>query len=170
MTVSRPTTTPMVAELPQNTDVGAIVGTLAKDDHVAGVSPGSMDQLQQVVDGARSHGIALSVVVVPGNPSHDSDLRDLATVVGKSAHGTVVVLSDDSAGTYSDAINRDRLERAEDVAKNRHAGHSVEAAQAFVSSLEQPEPVSWTAVTEILLAGLVLAIAALYYVKRRRAQ
>ena len=107
--------------------------------------------------------------MIPGNPGHDSNLRDLATEVGKQQHGTVVVLSDDWVGTYSDSISRVTLEWAEDAAKSKQ-GNSVEAARIFVGRLEEPESVSWTAITLVLLAITVLATGGLYWVKARRAR
>jgi hypothetical protein len=160
--------TPKAVDLPPNTDLGTILADLA-DNHVATPPDMRQDGLAVIATEARAHGIPLSIVVVRGNEGRDADLRDLATDVGKSEHGTVLVLSDDWAGTYSDSISRYRLEKAEDVAKNRHAGHSAEAAQAFVSSLEGPEPVTWTVITSVLLAGTAAAIVGLYFVKRRRA-
>ena len=158
--------TPMAAELPPDTDVDAIVLDLA-DNHIAASSDVDQSELASVVADARAQGLPLSVVVVKGNPAPDSSLRDLATVIGKSEHGTVLVLSDDWAGTQSDTISRYRLERAEDVAKFQHGGHSTEAARAFVNRLETPSTVSWTAITIVLLAGLVVVIAGLFLVKRR---
>ncbi|MCM6775559.1 hypothetical protein NDR87_15215 [Nocardia sp. CDC159] len=169
MTVSHASVfTPMAAGLPPDTDLSSILVDLA-DNHVAAPKDVDQEGLATVAQGAREHGIPLSIIIVPGNPGRDSDLRDLATDVGRSEHGTILVLSDDWAGTYSDSISRHQLERAEDIAKYRGHGHSTEAAQAFVSRLEQPEMVSWTAVTGVLLAGTVVAIGGLYYVKSRRA-
>ncbi|KZM72491.1 DUF6676 family protein [Nocardia terpenica] len=169
MTVSHTSVfTPMAAALPPDTDLDAILLDLSVN-HVATPSGQDQTQLAEIVTDARAHGIQLSIVVLQGNRGRDSDLRDLATEVGKQEHGTVVALSDDWAGTYSDTISRDRLERAEDVAKNRHAGHSVEAARAFVDSLEKPETISWTAVTAVLLTGTIVFIAGLYFLKSRRA-
>ncbi|WP_019926745.1 DUF6676 family protein [Nocardia sp. BMG111209] len=158
---------PMAVELPPNVDLSTIVADLA-DDHVS-VPAGKDDtQLVQIAADARAHGIQLNIVVVPGNPGRDSDLRDLATEVGKQTHGTVVVLSDDWVGTYSDAINRSRLEWAEDTAKYR-GGHSADAAQVVVSRLETPDHAAWTAFTGVVLAGAVVTIGGLYIVKARRA-
>ncbi|MFG3521664.1 DUF6676 family protein [Nocardia nova] len=159
--------TPMAAELPPDTDVDAIVLDLA-DNHVAAPPAKDQDKLAEIADQARAHGIELNIVVVKGNPGRDSDLRDLATTLGKSEHGTVVVFSDDWIGTYSDSINRARLEWAEDKAKYQ-GGHTATAAQIFVDRLETPEKVSWTAITGVLLAGTVLTIGGLYYLKSRRA-
>ncbi|MFQ6395898.1 DUF6676 family protein [Nocardia sp. KC 131] len=171
MTVSHTSVfTPMAAELPPGIDDKAM-DTIKKDvadNHVA--TPKGKDQqaLEAVVANARSHGIELSVVVIPGNPGHDSNLRDLATAVGKTEHGTVVVLSDDWVGTYSDSISRVKLERAEDVSKSQQA-HSAQAAQLFVDQLERPETVSWTAITSVLLIGTAIVVGGLYWIKSRRA-
>ncbi|WP_431968926.1 DUF6676 family protein [Nocardia sp. bgisy134] len=161
---------PMAAELPPTINDSALrtIKADVADNHVA--TPKGKDQagLEAIVTEARSHGIPLSIVVIPGNPGHDSNLRDLATEIGKSQHGTVVVLSDDWVGTYSDSISRVQLEWAEDVAKGKQ-GNSVEAARVFVDRLEKPEALSWTAITSVLLAGTAIAIAGLYWVKSRRA-
>ncbi|RJO68260.1 hypothetical protein D5S18_33070 [Nocardia panacis] len=176
MTVSHTSVfTPMAAVLPPSVDESTLT-TLDADlskHHVAVVEGIETDELDTydlagIAADAREHGIPLSVVVVPGNPFPESSLRDLATRLGATHHGTVVVLSDDWAGTYSDTLSRDRLERAEDAAKNRHAGHSVEAAQAFVDSLQKPDPISWTTATCLILVALVAAIGGLYWVKARR--
>ncbi|MFI5775686.1 DUF6676 family protein [Nocardia sp. NPDC051570] len=169
MTVSHASVfTPMAAELPPDTDLSAMLVDLA-DNHVAAPKGVDQDGMAAVAQDALDHGIPLSIIVVPGNPAPDSSLRDLATQVGQSEHGTVLVLSDDWAGTYSDSISRHQLERAEDVAKYRGHGHGAEAAQAFVARLEKPDMVSWTAVTGVLLAGMVIVIGGLYVLKSRRA-
>ncbi|RDI55652.1 Rv1476 family membrane protein [Nocardia mexicana] len=161
--------TPKVAVLPPDTDVNAILDDLS-DNHVA-VPKGQRqkeDELASIVDGAREHGIDLSIVVVQGNKGREEDMRDLATTVGKSEHGTVAVLSDDFVGTYSDSIPRARLERAEDPAKGKGLGNSDTAAQIFVDRLEAPQKVSPTAATAVLLAGVVLVVGVLYWLKARR--
>lgn len=161
--------TPMAAELPPNvtTDTVRTLNADLADDHVATLTGKDKTELAAVAAEARSHGIPLSIVVVPGNPGHDSSLRDLATEVGKTQHGTVVVFSDDWVGTYSDTISRVRLEWAEDAAKGTQ-GRSGEAASIFADRLETPESMSWTAITCVLLAGTVAVIAGLYWVKARR--
>ncbi|WP_194813870.1 DUF6676 family protein [Nocardia sp. XZ_19_385] len=162
---------PMAAELPppvtDKTIRSVIVPDLA-DDHVANLTNKPMPQLATIAADARSQGIELSIVVVPGNPGHDSSLRDLATEVGKSSQGTVVVFSDDWVGTYSDSISRVRLEWAEDAAKYKGGGHTTEAAQIFVDRLETGDGLSWTGITSVLLAGTVLSIGGLYLLKARR--
>ncbi|TQM32123.1 DUF6676 family protein [Nocardia bhagyanarayanae] len=160
---------PMAAELPPTINDSALrtIKADVADNHVA--TPKGKDQagLEAIVAEARSNGIPLSIVVIPGNPGHDSNLRDLATEIGKTEHGTVVVLSDDWVGTYSDSISRVKLEWAEDAAKSKQ-GNSVEAARIFVGRLEEPETFSWTAITSVLLAGTAIVVAGLYWVKSRR--
>ncbi|MGQ4616201.1 Rv1476 family membrane protein [Nocardia sp. R7R-8] len=162
--------TPMAAELPPNvtTDTVRTLNADLADDHVATLTGKDKTELIAIAAEARTHGIPLSIVVVPGNPGHDSSLRDLATEIGKTQHGTVVVFSDDWVGTYSDTISRVRLEWAEDAAKSTQ-GRSGEAAGIFAARLETPESVSWTAITCALLAGTVAVIAGLYWLKVRRA-
>lgn len=160
--------TPMLAELPPNTDLKAILRDLA-DNHVAAPKGKKQDGLAEIAADARDHGIDLNIIVVPGNPGIEANLRDLATEVGKQEHGTVVVFSDDWIGTWSDTYTRARLEWAEDKAKYRGPDHTVDAAQTFVDRLETPESVSWTLIAAILSAGLVAIIAGLYVVKSRRA-
>ncbi|WP_280440603.1 DUF6676 family protein [Nocardia brasiliensis] len=171
MTVSHTSVfSPMAAELPPNVteDTVTTINADLADNHVATVDGKDQSGLAAVAAEARANGIPLSIVVVPGNPGRDSSLRDLATELGKTQHGTVVVLSDDFAGTYSDSISRVRLEWAEDKAKFKGSAHSTEAAQAFVDQLQQPEPISWTAISSVLLAGTAVVIVGLYFVKSRR--
>ncbi|WP_330256420.1 hypothetical protein OG874_18780 [Nocardia sp. NBC_00565] len=160
---------PMRAELPPGIDDKTLaqIKEDVADNHVATPKGKDQDALEAVVADARSHGIELSVVVIPGNPGHDSNLRDLATAVGKTEHGTVVVLSDDWVGTYSDSISRVKLEWAEDASKSQQ-GHSAQAAQIFVDRLDQPEGFSWTAITSVLLVGAALVVGGLYWLKSRR--
>ncbi|TLF77478.1 hypothetical protein FEK34_14200 [Nocardia cyriacigeorgica] len=168
MTVSHTWAFSLVATgLPENTDLGEIRADLA-DDGVAAPAGKDQSELAAIVAQARADGIPLSVVVVQGNPWHDSSLRDLATEVGKFQHGTVAVFSDDWMGTYSDSISRVHLEWAEDAAKWK-GGKSEEAVQIFADRLQQPESVPWTGFTSVLLAGTVAAVGGLYWVKRRRA-
>jgi hypothetical protein len=161
--------TPMAAELPPNVTADTVRSLNADlaDDHVATLTGKDEAELAVIAAEARSQGIPLSIVVVPGNPGHDSSLRDLATEIGKTQHGTVVVFSDDWIGTYSDSISRVQLEWAEDAAKYKQ-GKSGEAASIFVARLETPESVSWTAITGTLLLGTAAAIAGLYWIKSRR--
>lgn len=160
--------TPALAELPPDTDLKAILRDLA-DNHVAAPKGRKQDGLAAVAADARDHGIDLNIVVVPGNPGIEANLRDLATEVGKQDHGTVVVFSDDWIGTWSDTYTRARLEWAEDKAKYRGSAHTEDAARTVVDRLETHESVSWTLIAGVLTAGLVAIIAGLYFVKSRRA-
>ncbi|NNH68637.1 hypothetical protein HLB23_01860 [Nocardia uniformis] len=160
--------TPMLAELPPNTDLKAILRDLA-DNHVAAPKGREQDGLAEIVAGARDHGIDLNIVVVPGNPGIEANLRDLATEVGKEEHGTVVVFSDDWIGTWSDTYARARLEWAEDKSKYHGPERTEQAAQTLVNRLEAPEGISWTLIAGVLTAGLVAIIVGLYFVKSRRA-
>ncbi|MFR9750110.1 DUF6676 family protein [Nocardia sp. 004] len=163
--------TPLATELPPNvtSDTVRLLNADLADDHVATLTGKDEAELAAIAADARSQGIPLSIVVVPGNPGRESSLRDLATEVGKTQGGTVVVFSDDWVGTYSDTLSRVRLEWAEDAAKYSH-GANAQAASGFVDRLETPESVSWTAVTSILLAGTLAVIAGLAWVKARRAR
>ncbi|MFC6012328.1 DUF6676 family protein [Nocardia lasii] len=157
---------PLAAELPPNTVLSSITSDLA-DNHVAAPKGQDQENLAAIVAQARADGIPLSVVIVPGNPGHDSSLRDLATQVGEVTEGTVAVFSDDWIGTYSDTISRVRLEWAEDAAKYK-GNRPEEAVQVFVDRLEQPEGTSWAVITIVLMTLAALTIAGLYVVKRRR--
>lgn len=150
-----------------DTDALRVLRSDLADNGVATPDGDDQSELAAIVAGARANGIDLSIVVLEGNPGHDSELRDLATEVAGFQHGTVAVFSDDWIGTTSDSISRVRLEWAEDTAKFKH-GDSEEAAQILVHRLEQTPTVSWTEITSVLLAGLVLAIGGLYWIKARR--
>ncbi|MFG1795146.1 DUF6676 family protein [Nocardia sp. NPDC049149] len=173
MTVSHTSVfTPMAAGLPPNVTEDMVTDTILPDladDRVATLTGKDEPELAAIVAAAGERNIPLSIVVVPGNPGHDSNLRDLATEVGKTQHGTVLVLSDDWVGTYSDSISRVRLEWAEDVSKSTQ-GHSAVAAQRFLDKVEQPEAVSWTTIASVLVVGTVAAVGGLYWVKVRRAK
>ncbi|MCX0275626.1 hypothetical protein NLM24_34120 [Nocardia zapadnayensis] len=144
------------------------VRTDLADNGVATPEGDDQSELAAIVADARAHGIDLSIVVLDGNPGHDSELRDLATEVAGFQHGTVAVFSDDWIGTTSDSISRVRLEWAEDKSKFT-GGKTEQAAQTLVHRLEQTPTVSWTEITIVLLAGLVLSVGGLYWVKARRA-
>ncbi len=158
---------PVATEVPPDVHIDSILAELAEGDHVAAPAGKKHDKLVAIAADAREHGIDLSIVVVQGNPARDSDLRDVATTVGQSVHGTVAVFSDDWVGTYSDSISRARLEWAEDGAKYT-GGHSDDAARIFVSHLERPDTMSWPAVTTVLVVGTVVVAGALRWVKARR--
>jgi hypothetical protein len=164
--VSRTIFVPAAADLPPNTDLDSIVAELS-GDHVAAPAADE-DKLVAIVNEARNEGIQLSIVVIPKNPHYDSQLRDLATEVAKTEHGTVLVLSPDWVGTYSDTISRVRLESAEDAGKWT-GGNSSVAAQKFVDGVTQPG-LPWTAITCVVVAATASAVAGLYFVKARRAR
>lgn len=163
--------TPQRAELPPTIDADALSTIKAEVAQTNVAAPEGRDRagLEAIVTEARADGLELTIVVIPGNPGHDSNLRDLAIEIGKSEPGTVVVFSDDWVGTHSDTISRVKLEWAEDAAKSKQ-GDSVAAARIFVDRLEEPDMVSWTAITSVLLAGTALAVGGLYWVKVRRAK
>jgi hypothetical protein len=155
---------PVAADLPPDVDVEVIVAGLA-GDHVYAPDDVEPEIAEQVAQ-ARADGLELSVVVVPENGRHDSLLRNLATEVASDEGGTVLVLSPDWAGTFSDTVSRVQLEAGEDHAK--FVGDPVVATRNFVDEVDGPA-LSWTAVTSVLVAGTVLAVAGLYVVKSRRA-
>ncbi|MFC8045753.1 DUF6676 family protein [Nocardia sp. NPDC057353] len=157
---------PMATGLPEGTDLDAIRADLA-GDHVAAPSGTDQQELADLVAQARADGIELSVVVVPGNPWHDSQLRDLATEVSKFEHGTVAVFSDDWIGTDSDSISRVRLEWAEDTAKYK-GGDTAAAVGVFTQRLQEPEGISWSVLTGVLIAITVLLVGGLAWLKARR--
>ncbi|MRH87776.1 hypothetical protein GFY24_09975 [Nocardia sp. SYP-A9097] len=168
MTVSHTSVfTPLKAELPPNTDLKSILLDLA-DNHVAAPKDRKQDGLAAIAADARDHGIDLNIVVVQGNPGMEASLRDLATEIGEHEHSTVVVFSDDWVGTYSNTFTRARLEWAEDKSKFRGSDHTIDAAQAFVNRLEQPEAVSWTVLTLVAVIALGAFIGGLYAVKVKR--
>ncbi|WP_040790654.1 Rv1476 family membrane protein [Nocardia paucivorans] len=161
---------PQIAGLPQNIDLDELRADLA-DNHVAAPSGVDQDDVAAIVAQARAKGIKLSVVVTEGNPWHDSELRDLATEVAKTEHGTILVLSRDWAGTYSDTFSRVKLEAAEDAVEWVRPVEAIDTkTQTFVDRIEHEPMIDWTHITIILLVGMVLAIGGLYRVKSRRAE
>src|SRR5690606_39460831 len=82
---------PLAAGLPPTIDDDALAAIKADvaDNHVATPEGRDQSELAAIVAEARADGIPLSIVVIPGNPGHDSNLRDLATEVAKTEHGTV---------------------------------------------------------------------------------
>lgn len=159
---------PQIAGLPQNVDLEGVRTDLA-DNHVAAPSGVDQDEVAAIVAHARAQGIDLSVVVTDGNPWHDSELRDLATEVAKTEHGTVLVLSRDWAGTYSDTFSRVKLEAAEDAVEWVRPVEAIATkTQTFIDRVEDEPTIGWTHITIVLLAGLLLAVGGLYWVKSRR--
>ncbi|WP_233531888.1 DUF6676 family protein [Antrihabitans sp. YC2-6] len=155
---------PAPAALPPDVDLDDVLADVATD-HVC-APPAEVAAMTKVVAHAEAEGIDLTIIVVDKNPGHDSMLRDLATEVGKHEGGTVLVLSPDYVGTYSDSISRVQLETAEDPAK-WSGGNSEKAANNFVNELStysQP----WTAITCVILATTLAIVGGLYVVKTRR--
>ncbi|KAA0023706.1 hypothetical protein FOY51_09340 [Antrihabitans cavernicola] len=156
--------TPAAADLPPDTDLDMVIRDLA-GDHVSAPSK-DVDQLTTVVRDARSKGVDLSIVVLDKNPIRDSQLRDLATDVGKHEGGTVLVLSPSWVGTFSGSIDRVTLEAGQD---HTYTGNAVTASQNFVAEITKPE-IPWTGATCVILAGTALAAVGLYAIKARRAR
>lgn len=157
--------TPAPASLPPDVDLDEVLADVA-DDHVSAPT-NEVPGLKLVVAEANSDGVELTIVVVEANPGHDSMLRDLATEVGKHEGGTVLVLSPDWVGTYSDSISRVELETAEDPAK-WHNGDSVAASHKFVDELTNYS-LPWSAMSCAILVVTLAAMGGLYVVKSRRA-
>lgn len=106
---------PAATDLPPGVTLETILADLV-DDQLSvpeNVENSELDpsELVEQVQRAQDHGIDLSVVVVESNPYMDSQLRDLATAVGSEDGGTVLVLSPDWVGTFSDSLDRVTLER-----------------------------------------------------------
>ncbi|MCZ4520273.1 hypothetical protein O4220_17305 [Rhodococcus ruber] len=141
---------PLATDIPAGLDVDSIVATVRE----TGVS-GPADEeaaLSAAVARAEEHGIDLSIVIVPNEPRHDSQLRDLATAVGAREGGTVLVLSPGQVGTFSDSISRVTLEAGQD---RTYTGNHIVAADNFVDTLVEDQT-PWG----LLTGGLVVVVAA----------
>ncbi|QNG18861.1 hypothetical protein G4H71_21200 [Rhodococcus triatomae] len=154
---------PRAVELPSGVEVSEILADVAADGVAA--PDAVVDELLAVVDRAAGHGIDLSIVVLEENPTRDSELRDLATDVGAEEGGTVLVLSPNWVGSYSDSISRVQLESGQD--RTYTGGDAVVAADNFVDDLLEPGP-PWTLLTVLVLGVVALATAALIRAKLRR--
>ncbi|CCQ16543.1 putative membrane protein [Rhodococcus sp. AW25M09] len=141
---------PFATDIPAGVDVDSIVATVRE----SGVSAPADEEagLSDAVARADDHGIDLSIVIVPNEPRHDSQLRDLATAVGARDGGTVLVLSPGQVGTFSDSISRVTLEAGQD---RTYTGNHVVAADNFVDTLVEDQT-PWG----LLTGGLVVAVAA----------
>lgn len=153
---------PLAADVPPDVSVDQVIADLA-DDHVAAPAdevPGLVD----VVARAQKQGIDLSIVVLDKNPRMDSQLRDLATEVGAQEGGTVLVLSPNWVGTFSDSLSRVTLESAQD---HTYTGDPVLSANNFLDGVSEPGP-PWTLMTAVLCLGVAALAGILLVVKSRR--
>ncbi|MGC0364054.1 hypothetical protein ABH922_002038 [Rhodococcus sp. 27YEA15] len=154
---------PVHLALPGNVDVDEVLADVAVDGVFAPAA--DVPGLTTVVADARERGVELSVVVLDSNPDRDSDLRDLATTVGKSEGGTVLVLSPNWMGTYSDSISRVELETAQD----RSFGESAATtAERFTHEIVEPGP-PWAAYTVVIVAVVAAFVGAVFLTKWRKA-
>ncbi|WP_236077466.1 Rv1476 family membrane protein [Rhodococcus sp. P1Y] len=155
-------TLPFKADVPAGVDVDSIVAEVAAD----GVSaPASIEgDLLATVQRAQENGIDLGIVVVPDNPRHDSQLRDLATAVGAEDGGTVLVLSPGQVGSFSDTISRVTLEAGQDTT---YTGNPVVAANNFVDTLVGPQA-PWSLITVVLIVIVAAGAAVTAAAKVRR--
>jgi hypothetical protein len=129
--------------------------------------PAVLPDLLRVVDNAHDDGIDLKVVVLDRNPPNDPPLRDVATVVGSDhPDATVLVLSPSYVGSYSTHFPRATLEIGEDNAKT---GNPVVSAQNFLHQLATPQ-FPWTALTIVLLIGVLAAVVGIRVVRSRSRQ
>lgn len=154
---------PLSTDLPEDIDVSDVVADVS-DDGVSAPSD-EASELAAVVDRAADHGIELSIVVLDEDPGRDSQLRDLATEVGAEEGGTVLVLSPSWVGTYSDSISRVLLESGQD---RTYTGDAVVSANHFVDEVIEPGP-PWALITAVIVAIVVIASAATFFAKSRRA-
>ncbi|TCN57958.1 hypothetical protein EV641_10153 [Rhodococcus sp. SMB37] len=159
---------PAATDLPPGVTLETVLADLA-DDQVSvpedvEISELDPSELVEQVQRAQEHGIDLSVVVVDSNPYMDSQLRDLATAVGSEDGGTVLVLSPDWVGTFSDTVDRVTLEAAQD---RTYTGDTVASTTNFVDSLLEPSP-PWTFMTIVLILVVAAGGGLTYLAKRRR--
>ncbi|MET4613036.1 hypothetical protein ABIC28_004036 [Rhodococcus sp. PvR044] len=146
---------PVLADVPPDIGIDAILADV-QDDGVS--APASdVDGLRSVVVRAEQDGVELSVVVLAANPVRDSQLRDIATEVGKQEGGTVLVLSPSWVGTYSDTLSRVTVEDAQDKA---YTGNAVASADNFLGAITRPDP-PYGLITAalVLLVGGVAAVS-----------
>lgn len=149
--------------VPPSVDLDDVLADVAE----SGVSApaADVDSLSDVVAGARDRGIDLSVIVVDEDPGRLTDLRDLATTVGESEGGTILVLSPNAVGSYSDSISRVQLETAQD----RSFGESASiTADRFSHAIVEPGP-PWGMYTVLLVALVAVAAGITFIATWRRA-
>lgn len=153
---------PAPADIPPSVDIDTVLADLA-DDGVAAPAD-DVAALQVVVARANDEGVDLRIVVLAENPARDSQLRDIATEVGVHDGGTVLVLSPNWVGTYSDSLSRVTVEDAQDRA---YTGNAVDSANQFLDAVVEPE-----APYGLITAGLVVVVggaaAATWAVRSRR--
>ncbi|WP_206037476.1 DUF6676 family protein [Rhodococcus sp. HNM0569] len=157
---------PVRTDLPDDADPDEIVADVERDGLSApGSDADETEELHEVVDLAAEHGIDLKIVVLGENADKDSELRDLATDVGAHEGGTVLVLSPNQVGTFSDSVSRVALEAGQDHAYN---GDPVVASKGFVDELVgHSNP--WTPLTLVVLVVMVAAVVGVVVAKVRRA-
>ncbi|QKT11475.1 Rv1476 family membrane protein [Rhodococcus sp. W8901] len=153
---------PLVATIPDGVSVDSVLADLADDGVSAPAS--DVEGLRDVVIRAEEHGIKLSVVVVDKEPGRSEQLRDLATEVGQTEGGTVLVLGPSAPGTYSDTVSRVVLEGAQD---RTYTGNPVESANNFVDEITEPGT-PWGLVTALLVLVVVLVGGVSYFAKSCR--
>lgn len=134
------------------------------DDGVA-APPEFVDGLRQVVADADAQGLDLKIVYTEAPASVYTQARDLATMLGQDHQGTVLVRTPLFVGSYSDTLPRARLEAGQDDAFKEI--DPVLSAVVFENKVLQPGP-SWPAVAGVLVLVLVVAIAVLAVLIRRR--
>lgn len=153
---------PAPAEVPTFVDLSSTLADVA-DDGVA--APGKdIAGLEGVVARASEHGIDLSIVVVDEPAPLDSQLRDLATSVGATDGGTVLVLGPGQVGTFSDSIDRVTLEAGQDQA---YTGDPVASANNFLDVVLEPGT-PWTALTVALVLVVAAVLSGTWWANARR--
>lgn len=146
--------------LPDGVDVEAIVKDVA-DDGVAIENPdlaGLHDGLVAAIANAEAKGVEdLHVIVLARDHFPDTSLRDLATYVGRTEHGTILVMSPAMVSTHSDELSRYVLERGQDALP---LYDPVAATNAFVGVVEGTDT-DFTGITvSVILVTVVGAVIA----------
>ncbi|GGC58692.1 hypothetical protein IEU95_06710 [Hoyosella rhizosphaerae] len=152
---------PHVTGLPPGIDLDEVLASLAEDNVWA--PEADVAALRDVVSDAADHGIDLKIIAIPYNPRYGGELRDLANDVGAADGGTVLVMSPNVVGTFSDSIDRFTLEGAQTEIVHRDP---VEAASMFVDDVTSPG-FPWTELTFALLFFVAATIVALRWWTRR---
>ncbi|WP_305094999.1 DUF6676 family protein [Prescottella sp. R16] len=158
-----PARLPLAATIPDGVSVDTVLADLA-DDGVSAPAA-DVDGLRDVVARAQSEGIDLRIVVLETSPPRAEQLRDLATEIGTTDGGTVLVLSPSAPGTYSDTLSRVVLEGAQDHTYT--GGNAVQSANNFVDEVTAPH-ISWGAITAVLILLVALVGGVSYWAKARR--